>query len=91
MTISALKPGYRWVKLKDKSFAEMRGLWEVVNDYMGGPFVSHTFLDEQNHYVITMVAFVYAPKYDKRNYLRQVESIIYSFDWADEFEAKPKK
>jgi hypothetical protein len=91
MTISALKPGYRWVKLKNKSFAEMRGLWEVVNDYMGGPFVSHTFLDEQNHYVITMIAFVYAPKYDKRNYLRQVESIIYSFDWADEFEAKPKK
>ncbi|MCI2122395.1 MAG: DUF4837 family protein [Bacteroidales bacterium] len=85
MTISKLTPGYEWVKLGDKSFAEIRGLWEVENDYMGGPFVSHTFLDKDNQYVITMLAFVYAPKYDKRNYLRQVESIIYSFDWTADF------
>ena len=31
---------------------------------------------------IVLQGFVYAPKYDKRHYLRQVESIIYSFEWA---------
>jgi hypothetical protein len=30
-----------------------------------------------------MEAFVYAPRYDKRSYLRQVESILYSFEWKN--------
>jgi hypothetical protein len=46
---------------------------------MGGPFLSHSFLSEDGSEIITMDAFVYAPKYDKRNYLRQVEAILYSF------------
>jgi hypothetical protein len=29
--------------------------------------------------------FVYAPRYDKRDYIRQVESILYSFDWKEDF------
>jgi hypothetical protein len=91
MTISRLTPGYKWVRLGNKRFAELRGLWEVQNDYMGGPFVSHSFISNDGHYVITLIAFVYAPKYDKRNYLRQVESIIYSFQWADEFKPKATK
>jgi len=31
--------------------------------------------------MIVMEGFVYAPKYDKRQYLRQVESVLYSFEW----------
>ena len=34
--------------------------------------------------MIFMEGFVYAPKYDKRLYLRQVESILYSFEWEKE-------
>lgn len=74
-------PGYRWVKYLQKDFAEMRGLWEAHNDFMGGPFVSHTFLSRDSTEIITVDGFVYAPKYPKRNYLRQVEAILYSFDW----------
>lgn len=85
MTVSKITPSYQWVTLAGKSFAEMRGLWEVENDYMGGPFVSHTFLSKDGQEVITLIAFVYAPKYEKRNYLRQVESIIWSFDWKEDF------
>jgi len=33
---------------------------------------------------VVLEAFVYAPRYPKRNYLRQVESIIYSFEWQKE-------
>ena len=70
-------------KVIDPGFTmvEMRGLWEVENDYMGGPFVCHIFPDPARENIIILNAFVYAPKYDKRKYLRQVESIIYSFDW----------
>ena len=63
-------------------FAQMRGFWEVHNDYMGGPFVSHIFYSPDGTEMIELLGFVYAPKYDKRHYLRQVESVIYSFEWA---------
>jgi len=88
MTTTMIKekePQLKWIKYKDRSFGELRGLWEVQNDYMGGPFVQHAFYDKSGKNIIVVEGFVYAPRYDKRNYLRQVESIIYSFDWAENF------
>ena len=76
-----LPPTLRFVKYKDFNFAEVRGFWEVYNDYMGGPFVSHSFYSPDGKEVVVAEAFVYAPKYDKRQYLRQVESLLYSFEW----------
>ena len=68
---------------KDKITAiETRGLWRLFNDYMGGPFVCHTYLDKEQKNVIVLEGFIYAPKFDKRNYLRHVESILYSFEWT---------
>lgn len=76
-----IEPGIKNISYKGQTMVEMRGLWEVENDYMGGPFVCHIFPDQTRENIIILNAFVYAPKYDKRKYLRQVESIIYSFDW----------
>lgn len=56
---------------------ETRGLWEVENDFMGGPFVSYTFADTLRHNVITLDGYVYYPNNDKRDYLRQMEAIFY--------------
>lgn len=58
--------------------AEMRGLWRLHNDFMGGPYVSLSVLDLANQRVINAFGFVYAPSKDKRNLLRQVEAMIYS-------------
>ena len=76
-----IDPGFNNIEYNGQTMVEMRGLWEVENDYMGGPFVCHIFPDPERENIIILNAFVYAPKYDKRKYLRQVESIIYSFDW----------
>ena len=81
-TSTAARPGIEYKRYKGLDFAEIRGFWEVYNDYMGGPFVSHAFYSQDGQDVIVLQAFVYAPKYDKRQYLRQVESVIYSFEWA---------
>lgn len=88
MTTSIIRerePQLKWVKYKNRFFGELRGLWEVQNDYMGGPFVDHVFYDKSGKNLIILEGFVYAPRYDKRNYLRQVESILYSFEWKEEF------
>ena len=85
MTISDFaRPSIEYKKYKGLDFAEIRGFWEVENDFMGGPFVSHAFYSKDGKEVIVLQGFVYAPKYDKRQYLRQVESVIYSFEWAKE-------
>lgn len=76
-------PTVNFIKYKGRTFAETRGQWEVHNDYMGGPFVSHSFYDKEGKNVIVLECFVYAPKYDKRQYLRQVESLLYSFEWKE--------
>ena len=82
MIISPIvRPAVTYKKYGEHEFAEIRGLWEVHNDYMGGPFVSHVFYTPDGQNMIMMQAFVYAPKYDKRNYLKQVESVLYSFEW----------
>jgi len=83
MTINTIaRPSIKYMKYKGLDFAEIRGFWEVYNDYMGGPFVSHVFYSRDGRDIIVLQGFVYAPKYDKRQYMRQVESIIYSFEWA---------
>jgi hypothetical protein len=85
MTIADVqRPSIEYKKYKGLDFAEIKGFWEVQNDFMGGPFVSHAFYSKDGKDVIVLFAFVYAPKYDKRQYLRQVESIIYSFEWSKE-------
>ena len=76
-------PTVEYLKYQGRDFAQTRGYWEVFNDYMGGPFVSHSFYSQDGSEVIVLDAFVYAPKYDKRQYLRQVESLLYSFEWKN--------
>jgi hypothetical protein len=56
---------------------EARGLWEVENDFMGGPFVSYTFADTVHNRVLTLDGYVYNPNNEKRDYLRQLEAIFF--------------
>jgi hypothetical protein len=57
---------------------EMRGLWRLMNDFMGGPYISLAQLDIENQRVIVAYGYVYAPNRDKRNFVRQVEAMIYT-------------
>lgn len=82
-TTEYIPPTLSYIKYRNREFAQMRGFWEVYNDYMGGPFVSHAFYSQDGKEVIVLDAWVYAPRFDKRLYLRQVESILYSFEWEN--------
>jgi hypothetical protein len=63
--------------------ARLDGLWRVENGFMGGPFISHTTLDEERNRVVTVEGFVFAPQEKKRNLLRQVEAIISTLEIPD--------
>lgn len=62
---------------------EMRGMWRVVNNYMGGPFVSYTFADSRTGQLVTVEGFYYEPNQKKRNALLQLESILYSVEFVE--------
>lgn len=79
---TSIDPTIEFLRYKGRAFAQVRGWWDVEGDFMGGPFVSHTFYSQDGKDIIVAEAFVYAPKFDKRQYLRQVESILYSWEWA---------
>ena len=77
-------PQIEYMRYRGRHFVQTRGMWDVKNDFMGGPFVSHSFYSRDGQDIIVVEAFVYAPRYDKRQYLRQVESILYSWEWAED-------
>jgi len=64
--------------------AEVRGLWRVENDYMGGPFIMLAELDAIRQRVVVVDGYVYAPTKNKRNLLRQVEAMVYSLRLKDQ-------
>lgn len=63
---------------KGKTALICRGLWEMSNDAMGGPFVSYSAVDIVNRRIIVAEAFVYAPGTPKRNLLRSAEAALYT-------------
>jgi hypothetical protein len=61
----------------DGNFAvESRGIWEIVNDYMGGPYISYSVLDPKTNEIILVEGFVHAPSKKKRDYMQQLEYIF---------------
>lgn len=58
-----------------------RGLWRVEGSIMGGPFLNLTIYDDKNQRVVTAEGFVFAPKFDKREYIREIEAMIFSVDF----------
>lgn len=73
-----IPPVSRQTQLNGRFAVEIRGLWEVEGDFMGGPFINYTFVDETSNRIITLDGYVYAPNERKRDLIRQLEAIIHT-------------
>jgi hypothetical protein len=69
-------PGQKEISLNGVYVNELRGLWQMKGDFMGGPYVNYSLVDEKNNRVICIDGYVYAPKFDKREFLREQEALI---------------
>lgn len=76
VTETIIPPKFNSVMFKGRYFGQLRGLWDVYQHPMGGPFTSLTTIDEERNKVITVDGYVYAPRLKKRNYIRQVEALL---------------
>ncbi len=81
ITADYWEPSLDYVKYKGRQFAEVHGQWEMEGDFMGGPFTSHVFYSPDGREVFVVEAWVYAPQSNKRQYLRQTESLLYTWEW----------
>ncbi|MCC8152945.1 MAG: DUF4837 family protein [Tannerellaceae bacterium] len=69
---------YKPITVDGQYVGVMRGLWKMVGDMMGGPFVSHVVLDERYNRVVVIEGFVFAPETTKRNFIRRIESALFT-------------
>ncbi len=54
----------------------VRGLWDMRNDAMGGPFVSYCYVDTIRNRFLIVEGFVFAPDKKKRPIIRQLEAAL---------------
>ncbi len=77
------KPEANYVNVDGVTGVEIRGLWKhdgVVFTGGGGPFVQYTFLHEARNEVVTVCGYVYAPKFEKREYIRELGAVMKTID-----------
>ena len=63
-------------RINGREVLEVRGLWEMRNGALGGPFVSISRVDTAAQRVIVGEGFVYSPSTDKRDLVRQMEATL---------------
>lgn len=64
----------------NKNFAmEVRGLWKTNNLSMGGSFIGYALVDEKNSRLFYIEGFTYAPGRNKREIMRELEAILWTF------------
>jgi hypothetical protein len=84
----------------DRYAYETRGLWHMVQPVPtddggtelmgaggGGPFLTYTFYDRTTDRIYLIDGSVFAPRYDKRPFLRQMEVIAHTFRTQAEADA----
>lgn len=76
VTEKAFAPYVFNVEIAGKETLEARGIWEVHNYPMAGPFLTYIIRDEANNRNLVLEGFTFAPSTNKRDYMFELEAII---------------
>ncbi len=77
---------------------ETRGLWYFAEEtpegpqlctFGGGPLLNYTFYDERSDRIYMIGGLVFAPDFDKREFIRQIEVIAHTFRSRPEVQGPP--
>jgi hypothetical protein len=78
ITEEAYSPYFFKIKLDGKLTYEMKGTWELRNDFMSGPFINYAILDMKKT-IVFFWRLILHPK--KNDLMHQLESIIKSVSY----------
>ena len=77
-TEDAFTPFISETILDNKPTIVTKGLWDVTNAFMSGPFINYAIENKMNNRYIIVEGYVFAPSVAKREYVFELESIIES-------------
>jgi len=69
---------YNTTKVNGNYAVEGRGVWEIVNDYMGGSFISYLILNPTTSELLFVAGFRHAPGEDKRDFMEQLDYVMHT-------------
>ena len=78
ITELAFSPFVKKIQLDAKPAFESKGMWEMKNDFMAGPFLNYTIVDKANKRLIIVEGFTFSPNVKKRDYMFALEAILKS-------------
>ena len=64
------------IQHQDLYAVEARGIWELTQDYMGGPFISYLIHHPTTGELYLLDGFVFAPGKEKREFMQYLEYIL---------------
>jgi hypothetical protein len=76
VTQNAFAPYVFSTEIGGKEALEVRGIWEVHNYPMAGPFLTYIIRDEENNRNLVLEGFTFAPSTNKRDYMFELEAIL---------------
>ncbi len=83
VTEKGFSPVQHKVRFNGFTAVESRGLWEVENDFMGGPYLNYIIPLPKYHKAVIAEGFIYLPADNKRNMLLELEAILQTIKRAD--------
>ncbi|MEO8774252.1 MAG: DUF4837 family protein [Gelidibacter sp.] len=78
ITEEAYTPYLYETTVDGKPTYETKGIWDVKNAFMSGPFINYAIEDKTNNRYVVIEGYVFAPSVEKRNNIFELESIIKS-------------
>jgi len=67
------------IQIDGRTSFETLGTWQMKNDAMGGPFANLTVHDKRNDRLFILEFGQFAPRYDKRRFVRQFRTMLRTF------------
>lgn len=74
---------FQQVNFNNQFAMEIRGLWRTNNRTMGGPFLGYAIADQPQGRLYYIEGFAFAPGKDKREFVRELETILWSFKTSE--------
>ncbi|QLE01076.1 DUF4837 family protein [Galbibacter sp. BG1] len=62
---------------------ETKGMWEVKNFAMAGPFINYIIEDKPNDRLLVIEGFTFAPSTNKRDYMFELEAVLKTIEFTD--------
>ena len=77
------KPYFYRQNIDKNIIFQTKGVWEVKNDFMAGPFLNYLFKDNTTNEWIVVEGFAFAPSVSKREYMFELSSILSTISIID--------